>query len=209
MTEPAKFWDKHAAKYAASKISDMAAYQKTLERTKSHLKESSHVFEIGCGTGSTALELAPGVAGYSGTDISPKMIEIAQRKASEAGISGLSFSVAAADALNVPKPCDTVLGFNIFHLTQDTEKLFARIFAALPQGGLFISKTACLAEPSIGVKRFAFAGLIPIMRMIGVAPFVSRLTFAGLESRITTAGFEIIETVTGPAMSRYIVARKT
>ena len=54
------FWDRIAPKYAADPIADPAAHEATLERTRRLLGPGHRVVEIGCGTGSTALALAPG-----------------------------------------------------------------------------------------------------------------------------------------------------
>jgi hypothetical protein len=43
MTDTAKFWNKVAPKYAKDPISDMAAYEYTLGRTKSYLHEDAGV----------------------------------------------------------------------------------------------------------------------------------------------------------------------
>jgi cyclopropane fatty-acyl-phospholipid synthase-like methyltransferase len=205
-TTPAKFWDKHARKYAAHQIKDMAAYEYTLGRTRSYLKPTDRVLELGCGTGMTALALAPSVAQITGTDVSPEMVRIATERAQAQGQTNAAFRVSAAGAALAP--VDVILGFNLFHLVENAESVFARAFAALPPGGHLISKTPCLADPSLGVKRFAFAGLIPVMRVMGVAPFVRRFTFDSLERAICAAGFDIIEAGNFPAMSRYLVARK-
>ncbi|KPP84080.1 MAG: Methyltransferase domain [Rhodobacteraceae bacterium HLUCCA08] len=208
MVDTAKFWDRAARKYAAAPIRDMASYEYTLERTRSHLRPDHRVLELGCGTGSTALLLADAVAAYTGTDISGQMIRIAREKAA-AGPEGLHFEVAGAgDAVRGTASCDVVLGLNLLHLLRTPEAVLRDAHARLSEGGLVITKTVCLAEPSLGPKRFAFAALIPLMRAVGKAPFVQRFTFAGLERMIQAAGFELIETGTGPAMSRYIVARK-
>jgi len=204
-----KFWDKNAAKYAASPIKDMAAYEDTLARTLGHLGTSAKVLEIGCGTGSTALRIAPVVAQFCGTDVSPKMIDIATAKARAAGIDALEFQVADdRAAFEMMQNPDAILAFSILHLVSDLPAVLQRVQGALPQGGLFISKTPCLAEPALGLRRFAFAALIPVMRVLGVAPPVQQLTFAGLERAIADAGLELVETLSNPAMSRYIVARK-
>lgn len=206
----ASFWDKRARKYAASPIADMAAYEYTRERTRSYLTASDTVLEIGCGTGSTALQLAPNAGHVIGTDVSSEMVRIAREKAEAEGITNTTFRVAAADkALDAGDGATVVTGFNIFHLTPRPEDIFAAIHKHLPKGGLFISKTPCLAEPSIGLKRFAFAAMIPPMRLIGMAPFVGRFSFGELEGAIRFAGFDLIEVGSFPAMSRYIVARKT
>ena len=205
----AKFWDKRARKYAASKIADPAAYEYTRERTRSYFKPTDTVLEMGCGTGSTALELAADAGQIIGTDVSPEMVKIATEKAQAEGVTNASFRVAAvSDALNGPEPVDVVMGFNIFHLVKNREEIYAEIYRKLPVGGTFISKTPCLSEPSIGIKRFAFAAMIPAMRMLGIAPYVAGFSFAEHEGAIRFAGFDLIEVGSFPEMSRYIVARK-
>ncbi len=209
MTDAAKFWDKIAPKYAQDPIKDMSAYEYTRGRTASYLTQDSRVLEIGCGTGSTALELAPFAREIVGTDISPAMIEIAAQKARTAGISTVDFrAMTAQDASKLTEGFDVVTGFNLFHLVENAEDVFGNIHRLLPSGGYFISKTACLADPSVGLKRFAFKPLIAVMRLFGKAPYVRSFTHRELESAITFAGFEIIETGNFPALSRYIVARK-
>lgn len=207
MKDPAAFWDKHAEKYAASSIKDTASYEHTLERTAAHLEPRLRVVEIGCGTGSTALRLASGVRDYLGADISPKMVQIAAEKAIAAGVANLRFEVAST-VQAVSGGADAVLAFNMLHLTDTMDADLAAIYESLPAGGLFISKTVCLNEPSIGPKRFAFSALIPVMQLLRMAPFVARFSFASLEERIKAAGFRIEEVGSFPAMSRFIVARK-
>ena len=73
----ATFWDKMADKYAKSKIEDISADELILEKTKGYLKASDSVLEIGCGTGLTEIKLATGVASYTASDVSVRMVEIA------------------------------------------------------------------------------------------------------------------------------------
>lgn len=203
------FWDKIAPKYATHPIKDMAAYEYTLGRTKSYLKPDDHVLELGCGTGSTALQLAGDVAQITGTDLSPEMIRIAREKGADQGADNAVFQAhSAAEAAAMQSPFDVVLGFNLFHLTPKADDVFAGIHRLLPAGGYFISKTPCLGDRSVGVKRFAIRALVPVMQWLGKAPFVRFYTQAELEDLITNAGFDIVESGNFPAISRYIVARK-
>ena len=55
----AHFWDRIARKYAADPIADAAGYEATLRRVQALLSANQDVLEIGCGTGTTALRLAP------------------------------------------------------------------------------------------------------------------------------------------------------
>ncbi len=209
MKDSAAFWNKAAAKYAKSDIGDMAAYEHTLERTRSFLSAGDRVLEVGCGTGSTALLLAPSVAELVGSDISEEMIAIARGKAEEAGVENLSFEVSSAEAVSAKgEAYDAVLGFNLVHLLDDPAALIESLHGSLKAGGVFISKTVCLGDPSLGFKRFLFGMLIPVMQMFGKAPNVHSLTRSELDEMITAAGFEIVEVGNFPAMSRYVVARK-
>ncbi|MDF1727276.1 MAG: class I SAM-dependent methyltransferase [Sulfitobacter sp.] len=209
MKDAATFWDRAAAKYAASPISNPEAYEATLARTRSYLKPDMRVLEIGSGTGSTALELIGEVTDLLGTDISPEMVRLANDKATAAGMENLRFAVTdAAGAVALAEDRDAVLAFNILHLVKGAAPLLASLHETMPKGGLLISKTPCIADPSIGVKRHFIAAAIPVLQLLNKAPFVQRLTFSRLEDMIRAAGFEILEIATGPAMSRYIVARK-
>ena len=90
MADPA-FWNKAANKYAASKIADVGGYEETMGRAKALLKPGDHVLEIGCGTGSTAMVLAPHVKHYTGTDIAEGMLRFAHEKQAAASIDNLTF----------------------------------------------------------------------------------------------------------------------
>ena len=83
--------DRIARKHAASPVADAAGYERTIERTQSLLRPSDVVFEFGCGTGTTALKLAPGMARLAASDISGEMIAIAHEKAQAAGCANVEF----------------------------------------------------------------------------------------------------------------------
>ena len=197
----AKFWNGVAEKYAKSAIRDPKQYHLSLERTRSYLRDTDRVLELGCGTGSTALLLAPSVALYTGSDVSPGMIGIANDKLAEAGQSNLDFIVADADSDALGTGYDAVLAHNLLHLVDDLPRTLRHAHQTLRDGGLFISKTPCL-----GSKKWLFRPLIGAMKLVGKAPDVLLFTPTELEQAVTDAGFEIIET--GDYASRYIVARK-
>lgn len=204
MTTDVQFWDKIARKYAARPIADMDAYEHTLERTRSYLAPTDHVAEIGCGTGGTALLLAPSVAHYLAADVAPEMTRIGQEQA--AGVDNLRCVTLPADAPLPGAPdLDAVLAFNLLHLVPDLDAVLRVAHAGLKPGGLFISKTTCLAEKGSWLRV-----MVRLMQMLGKAPFVRFLKIAELEHAIQAAGFEIVETGNFPANppSRYIVARK-
>ena len=209
MIQPSKFWDGIAAKYAANPIQDPEAYEYTLGRTRSYLTPSDRVLEIGAGTGSTALLLAGHVASITGTDISGNMIDIAKTKAREGKVENAEFTVASAiEAAGQAGKYTVVAGFNILHLTDDLDLLLRTLHDHMPGDSLLITKTPCVSDPAMGLKRFAIRAVVPLMQLIGKAPYLRYLTVRQLEDSIEKAGFKIIETCSRPAMSRYIVARR-
>ena len=201
MTTEAAFWDREAEKYAASPIAKPDAYEYTLGRTRSYLKPTDRVLEIACGTGSTAIRLAPEVAEFTGTDISPEMIRIARGKEAP---DHLHFEVAG----DLPETgrYDVILAHSFFHLVPDMERRFRRIYDLLPPGGHFISKTACLKGR--GLKWTLISGLVPVAQLLGKAPYFRNLSVAQLEAAVEAAGFEIVESGDFAVPARYIVARK-
>lgn len=207
MQSSEKFWDTRAEDYAKSPIKNLPAYEEALARTKSYLSTDDRVLEVGCGTGSTALLLAGLVNHITATDISANMIAIARRKAQEQGITNVTFEQATPfDDVGAAESFDVVMAYNFLHLLEDVPKALHRLHGLLKPGGLFISKTVCLAEESV-----LWRVLIFLMQRVGFAPFVSCLKVSELEESIAAQGFEIIETGSYPSYSRgrYIVARKT
>ena len=212
MHQDTAFWDKIADKYAAQPIADMTAYEYTLNRTRSYLHANDHVLELGAGTGGTARLLAPGVAQYTATDLSPAMIEIGRQKAISEGIENLTSRAATIEqALQGDGAVDAILGFNILHLLPDQGAVARMAHAQLKPGGLFITKTPSQPRGKALAYWFMMKVAVPVLRLLGRAPYVNLPKIADLEADIAAAGFEIIETGNGPAKtppSRYIVARK-
>lgn len=197
----AKFWDGVAAKYANMAIRNPEQYHLSLERTRSYLRPEDRVLELGCGTGSTALLLAPDVALYTGSDVSPKMMEIANGKLADTDQSNLDFVVADADSDALGTSYDAVLAFNLLHLVDDLPTTLHHIHDMTRDGGLLINKTPCL-----GSKKWLFGPIIWVMKLFGKAPDAQFFTPAQLEQAIIDAEFEIVEAA--DYGSRYVVARK-
>jgi len=210
MQQSVQFWDKSAAKYAKSKVGDPAAYETTLARARSHLGANDHVLELGAGTGTTALHLAPAVAQYTVSDASPSMLDIARDKVWDAGATNIDFAVG--DIAGAPDgPFDVVMAFNLLHLVEDLDGALTRIQQLVKPGGLFISKSACEPEAGSNWKFSLIKAAIPVMQMLGKAPFVAFRGIGEFEDQITAKGFEIIETGNYPAKpppSRFVVARR-
>jgi ubiquinone/menaquinone biosynthesis C-methylase UbiE len=187
--DDARFWDRIARKYARDPIADMSGYERTVERTRHLLRPTDTVIEFGCGTGTTALLLAPHVKHLIATDISNEMITICREKAAAQGVNNLELmAVSAEDAARQGRPVDAALAFSFLHLASDRARIFQHIFQMLKPGGYFISKTPCLSEMN-PLLRVA----IPPMRWIGKAPRVAFFSARALVTDIEAQGFTVVE----------------
>ncbi len=187
-TAKARFWNRAARKYAADPIADMPGYEATLRRVQALLSPEHSVLEIGCGTGTTALRLAASTRRMLATDVSAEMIAIAREKLASQPLPQLRFGVADAETIAPGGAChDAVLAFNVLHLVSDLDLALQAILPALRPGGLFISKTPCLAEMNPLVPRL----LVPLLRALGKAPEVLIFDAAQLQSAFERHGLEI------------------
>ena len=204
----ARFWDRIARKYAADPIKDMDGYARTVDRTRHYLRSTDTVLELGCGTGTTALKLAPHVSRIVATDLSDEMIAIAREKAAAQACHNAEFTAATPERAAWPDGAfDAALAFNLWHLVADRTSALAHIHRVLKPGGLFVSKTPCLAEMNPLIRL-----ALPVAQLVGKAPYVAVFSAAALEREIEAAGFAIIERArhgSGRKDPRiFIVARK-
>lgn len=206
MAKDAFFWNLIAKRYAAQPVADQKTYERKLEITKALLCPEDDVFEFGCGTGSTALTLAAHARHIHATDLSHKMIAIAQEKADAANIKNITFEVAAIDDVMLSEgQYDMVLGHSILHLLPNYSDVVARAARALKPGGLFITSTMCLGK-GYGILK----GLVVLLSPVGLLPKVQFFTKEALSASFESAGFTIEEQWSAkPGGSVFTVARKT
>jgi ubiquinone/menaquinone biosynthesis C-methylase UbiE len=181
------FWNKTADRYSRRPVSDEAAYQKKLDKTREYFQPDMEVLEIGCGTGSTAIAHAPFVGHIRASDLSPRMIEIARDKAKTAGIDNVTFEVSSVEGLDVPDgSIDVVMAHNILHLLEDRERAIADIHRMLKPGGVFVSSTACIGDMMLPLRL-----IIPVGRFLRLFPLVKIFSVAELKESVENAGFEV------------------
>jgi ubiquinone/menaquinone biosynthesis C-methylase UbiE len=209
ISSDARFWDRTARKYAAGAIGDQAGYERTLVRTSALLRPDDNVLELGCGTGTTALRLAPNVDTYLATDISAEMIAIAEERHTTTPAANLAFRAGAAEEIAPePAPYNAILGFNYLHLVRDLSGTLSHIHTLLAPAGLFISKTPCVGDMNPLIRL-----VLPLMRVIGKAPYAGVFRASELTKLINAAGFEIIAVEDHATKANdnrpYIVARKS
>ena len=199
------FWDRIAPKYARKPVADPTAYEEKLARVGALLRAKDRVL-IGCGTGSTALRLAPFVAHVTATDISRGMIGIAQSKLGADAPANVTFHRANATDRVEGQPFDAICAFSLLHLVEDIPGVLDRVHEQLKPGGQFISKTVCLKNRTVLLR-----AIVGLLYAVGYAPRVAALSSEDVIGHLRAAGFEIEETRYFGAnrMNPFIVARRT
>ena len=197
-----RFWDRIAARYAARPLKNVAAYEAMLSDIAGHLHPDDHVLELGCGTGGTAIRLAPLVARWTGCDFSSAMIGIAQAK--PAG-DNLEFVVADVGQALASGPFNVICAINVLHLVDDLPGTLAQIHAHLPPDGRLIIKIWCFADVKLQIRV-----IFSTLAIFGLFPAIRNLRNCDVLDALHLAGFEIVtEKVFGDyPQNPYFVLRK-
>ncbi|MGY6409809.1 MAG: class I SAM-dependent methyltransferase [Alkalilacustris sp.] len=197
-----RFWNRVAPRYAARPLRDVPAYEAMLAAIAARLSRGDRVLEIGCGTGGTAIRLAPGVASWLATDLSAEMVRIARAK--PAGPT-VHFEVAdAAEALG-RGPFEAVCAINVLHLVEDLPGTLAQIHAGLAPGGQLIARVWCFGDLPA-----QWRVLFRVLQALRLFPGVLLLRQTALREALGHAGFEIVEerSFGSRPQNPFVVARK-
>jgi arsenite methyltransferase len=206
MTTDPKFWNDIAERYAKKPVSNLSAFERKKAITREHLRPESTVFEIGCGTGSLALEMARFAGHIHGMDISHEMLRIASQKQAAHGVQNVTFLQGTLDECPYPREhFDSVWAYSILHLVPDRRRILARLFDLLKPGGSFISSNLCLGDSWV-----PYGAMITVMRWLGKAPFVYTYSRETMFREMREAGFVDVEEreVGAEKMVAFVVAKK-
>lgn len=186
---PEKFWNLISSMYAASPISDKAAYDRKIQKIKSHLTKDMVALDIGCATGTQCGDISDSLKQVTGIDISGKLLAIAEKRMAERKLDNVQFmQTTVFDDDFQSGSFDVVMAFFVLHFFEDTDAVFARIYDLLKPGGLFISETACLGE-----KSKVMVGFLRLAGLLGLMPLIKPLTTRQLEQALEKAGFVIVD----------------
>ena len=185
----AEIWNRLAEKYARSPVADPESYETKLALTREYFTPDSHVLELACGTGTTAIHHAPFVRSIRGVDISSGMIRIARRKLAETSISNVSFEVDDIETMVLENDAyDVVMAHSILHLVSDRQRVLDRMMRLVRPGGYIVTSTMCLSD---ALRFRLMSPVFGLLRFFGL-PKVSPFTSDQLQHEIETSGFQTV-----------------
>lgn len=205
--EDTRFWNGIAEKYAAQPVANLPAFERKKAITREHLRPDSNVLELGCGTGTLALEMARHAGHIEALDISAEMLRIAEQRRNAQSITNVTFRQGTLDGDHPyqPETFDTVLAYSILHLVPDRRRVLAALFELLEPGGVLIASSVCLGDEWI-----PYRPILAVMRWFGKAPSVQIYGRETLFKELCEVGFvEVTERDVGAEKTvAFVVARK-
>ena len=206
------FWDKSADNYDKTEGRFELIHQRSRDWTKQFLSASDLVLDYGCGTGTTACELAGHVREVRAIDISSRMIELSKEKAISVGVKNVAFEQGDIfDDRFADGSFDVVLAFNMLHTVPDPQNVVQRLHELLRAGGIFVSVTPCLAaKMSFAVRlQIQLAGLLGKLGVIPVP--IRRLQGSDVDELVIGEHFDLVEAeeMYAGASSYFLAAKKT
>lgn len=141
------FWNRIAKRYDWITMMLTRDYPSLIQRIVHDVQGAENILEIATGTGIAAIKLAEKGGIIDAIDFSSNMIDCARRKALEARIENIRFSVQSAYSLEFEDHrFDAAVCSNALHCMDDPEKALSEIRRVLKEQGLLIAPTFCHGE---------------------------------------------------------------
>lgn len=150
-----------------------------------HVQPGQKILELGCGTGYFTRSLAETGAQITAIDISPDLLEVAQR---ECPRENVTFEIQNAYALTYPDAVfDSVVGSSVLHHLE-IEAALTEIYRVLRPGGSIRFTEPNMLNPQIAVQKNVPA----IKKRLGDSPDETAFFRWPLRRRLERTGFHQI-----------------
>jgi len=122
------FWDFCAPFYDFAERRNAKAYNTMVKTVRDVIPGGASVLELAAGTGSISLGIADKVKNILCTDMSPKMLVVARKKAGKRNVKNIDFGNADIFCINKPDGAfNVVIAGQVLHLIDEPEKAAAEL----------------------------------------------------------------------------------
>jgi len=155
------------------------------------------VADLGCGTGSLTILLAEAGAQVVGVDLSPAMIEQAERKAHNADLA-VAFHVGDASRVDLPDGSfDVVLSRHVLWTLTDPVAALSRWIRLLNPGGRLVLIEGHWFDPTAIAneeRRTPWDGGVPAAELLGaLEPMFDRIDHHPLSAEVALWGLQVTD----------------
>ncbi|MEL7026223.1 MAG: class I SAM-dependent methyltransferase [Pseudomonadota bacterium] len=206
MSKDPRFWNKIAKKYARTPVPDTEVYERKIASIIELLNSDMRVLEFGCGTGTTAVRVAPHAGHIDATDFSSAMLDLARGRAKVSNVENIAFHETSVEDFSADAGSyDVVMMHSVLHLLKDPAAAVVKAHTLLKPGGWLVTSTTAIGDDGLWI----FGWLARPGYAVGLLPRISVFTGAELRAMITGARFEIVEDwKPKKRAANFIVARK-
>jgi len=185
----AEEFDRQASRYDRSlTVKRYQSRTQALVLDRLSIRPGMRVLDLGCGTGTAALEIASRLNGTGkvvGVDVSLKMLQEAQQKLSQRGLTNVEFVPGSAHELEYEATFDVVFSTNAYHHFADKTDIFRRVWRSLKSGGCFWVQDFC--------SDFLLMRGLDLLGKLGERAHVGTTTSHHLKALYRSAGFAGVE----------------
>ena len=134
-------FDRLARRYDTfNRLTSLGLHNVWRQKAVSFVRPGMRILDLGCGTGDLSLAAAKRLAGNGevvGLDFSEKMLEIAEKRAQSAGLTGVRWERRGAEEIPFEtEPYDAVVsGFVLRNIYENIDAILRGVYRSLKHGG--------------------------------------------------------------------------
>lgn len=156
------FWDRIAGLYDIAEKLNGKVYRKLVTTTEELVPQGAVVLDVAAGTGELSFAAAKNAEKVTCTDLSMKMLEVAQRKAKRKNIRNVAFDVRNIFELkDADETYDVVMAGNVLHLIENPEKAVEELWRVTQKGGKLLLPTFMIKKKSYLIEIYKVLGFKP------------------------------------------------
>lgn len=183
-----EFWDNVAGIYDAAEALNGKVYRQITELVTKLTPAGARVLDCAAGTGQLSFAAAKKADSVLCTDMSEKMLAVAEKNAARQGIANISFEKRNIFHLaDEDETYDVVIAGNVLHLLANPEGAVRELWRVTKKGGRLLLPTFILAEGKNSFSEQFKQVMLRAYKLVGFNP-ATDYTPASYKKMLTDCG---------------------